>query len=879
MIENAERPENYGFLLLLNAWTSKERLLSPGPSNDGHTSVVVNEDPVGDESHQRQMLHFLGVFLAKLTVIEGIVPEVDLSRLMCLVHTGPRTVADAAAVSPPSPREEAFIRGFNEVVPQKLLAVTPFASWTLFVEYSRNESLRLTQRKALSNYQAFVELCKLRTSASSGLPDKSSEESMDEADSEKWSPHPTKLLDQISSILMEPTKDDLPLQLRVLTKEAFGGGEFFVKNQEGALTLHSAAPMVDERTHCLALELIGALAGLCIRSSFPVGYAMEARIYECLGSGRAELGLDEEDDPVVRKRFESFLMGVFALAPPLAFTTLPMGEIALLFEWKTQDFESIVGRVFSTPPAHLTFLGVAVVYDRFFQALASMPLATVRKFIKGFRNNMRISPRGFSHASPDAIQLALAIDTHHPVTFLPSKNAIALAPMGSQRDIKTLIYAHLLKRQSLLSFELVQKTLGAEMANRMAILKAFIEMGRVPLEIGVLRESLFMTTMHCYLVARSKGKEMFPGKGPLPWKLTICVFVELMSPALSIKFSKEPGQDMGGLIVEWLTLLLEDMFMPERMIVSLLPGSDHYVLRCSTQNVVSANDPAAPQQEQVEPAQLCEFLGWVLGHAFLARVPTGRRLPPVVYHLMLAEAPDRFDYLEALKEVDREQFDYLNWVLSEANFEHVDFYFEAQDPLTGQKVPLPFDTEERGRPVTEANKEQYVFEMAAHLALRGQDPRLVMALTRGFQSVVDPKLLQAFGFDPDGLRYHMEGRATTIDVSKWRERTVYKGADNVGPEHPVIQWFWELLQEAEEGERQQVLTFATSQTQLPPSWFEEGSDECFTIEMSKALPAWPTPTACTCTSTLTLHPYQSKEDLKHYLWKALELGVRGFGMA
>ncbi len=336
---------------------------------------------------------------------------------------------------------------------------------------------------------------------------------------------------------------------------------------------------------------------------------------------------------------------------------------------------------------------------------------------------------------------------------------------------------------------------------------------------------------------------------------------------------------MGGLIVEWLTLLLEDMFMPERMIVSLLPGSNHHVVRCSTQNAVPTNDPAAaPQQEQIEPARLCEFLGWVLGHAFLARVPTGRRLSPILYRLMLAEAPDRFDYLEALKEVDREQFDHLQWVLNEANFEHVELYFEAQDPLTEQIVSLPFDTEERGRPVTEANKAQYVFEMAAHLALRGQDPCLVMALTRGFQSVVDPKLLQAFGFDPESLRYHMEGRAT-IDVSKWRERTVYKGADNVGPEHPVIQWFWELLQEAEEEGRQQVLAFATSQTQLPLSWFEEGSDEHFTIEMSKALPAWPMPTACTCTNTLTLHPYQSKGDLKHYLGKALELGGRGFGMA
>lgn len=514
VIENAEHPENYSFLLLLNAWTSKERLLIPGPSNDGHTSVVINEGPVGDESHQRQMLHFLGVFLAKLTVIEGVVPEVDLSRLMCLVHTGPRALADAAAaaaVSPPSPREEAFIRGFNEVVPQKLLAVTPFTSWTLFVEYSRNESLRLTQRKALSNYQAFVELCKLRASARSGLSDKPSEESMDEAeaDSEKWPSHQKKLLDQISSILMEPTKDDLPLQLKVLTGEAFGEGDFFVKDQEGALTLNSAAPTIDEGTHCLALELIGALAGLCIRSSFSVGHAMEARIYECLGSGRAELGPDKEDNPVVRKRFESFLLGVFALAPPLAFTTLQRGEVALLFEWETQDFKSIVGRAFSTPPAHQTPLGVAVVYDHFFQALASMPLTTVRKLIQGFRNNMRISPQGFSHASPDAIRVALSIDSRQPVTFSPSNNSIALAPMSSQRDIRALIYAHVLKRQSLLSFDLVQRTLGADMANRMAVLRAFIEMGRVSLEIGVLRESLFMTTMQCYMLARSKGKEMF----------------------------------------------------------------------------------------------------------------------------------------------------------------------------------------------------------------------------------------------------------------------------------------------------------------------------------------------------------------------------------
>lgn len=338
---------------------------------------------------------------------------------------------------------------------------------------------------------------------------------------------------------------------------------------------------------------------------------------------------------------------------------------------------------------------------------------------------------------------------------------------------------------------------------------------------------------------------------------------------------------MGGLLIEWLELLLGEMFEPGRKMFRLFPEADCYSLVAGTQD--DANSPSDPttQEEQGKKLSLtCEFLGWVLGRAFLSDLPVGKRLSAIVYRLMLAKSPDRFDYLEALREVDGEQFNNLQRVLDE-NVEGADLYFEARDLRTGQPVSLSLDLEEPERPVTEQNKMEYVAAMAKHLMLQGQDSHLINALISGFQSVVDPELLQVFGFDPQSIERHMEGQVA-IDVAKWKEHTFYGGASDVGPDHPVIQWFWEVLEEAGEEERRSVLAFATSRTHLPLSWFEEdaeNAEERFTIVVSGDLPAWPVPTASTCTRTLTLPPYESKEDLRHYLWKAIDLGGRGFGLA
>lgn len=489
-------------MLLLNAWNSKDHLFRLGPSRDEHGSIVIDEEPAENEARRLSILRFLGVFMAKLVVMEGVAPEIDLSHLLYRVHTGCTTFA-----SPPSPREEAFVGGFNEVAPQRLLASVPLDLWATIVDFSRNTSLRWSRWGTLSNYHTFIKMCELQPYPVSGLSE-DLRSSISEADSDhaRWPSPQRELLIRISKIVADPAADNMKSELRALVEEAFEGGDFFVKSDQGALTLHSA-PVASERAHCLALELVGALTGLCISSSLPVGYAMDARIYEGLGSGRAELEPDKDDDPITRERFRSFFLGLHAVIPCLAFTTLTREDIALLFEWGTQSVQSLIRLVFCIPSDHQSSTMAMETYDRFSRVLSSMSLVIVRKVIQRFHSTMQISLEGFSSPSSNAIKLVFVGNLTRPVTFSTKHPTIFLDPSGSDRDVRAHIYAYYLKHQPSLSSDLVLETLkGADWANRVAVLRTLIEMSKGALELTLPREDIFQGSLDYFLESREKGK-------------------------------------------------------------------------------------------------------------------------------------------------------------------------------------------------------------------------------------------------------------------------------------------------------------------------------------------------------------------------------------
>ncbi|XP_078504439.1 E3 ubiquitin-protein ligase HACE1 isoform X4 [Lissotriton helveticus] len=119
-----------------------------------------------------------------------------------------------------------------------------------------------------------------------------------------------------------------------------------------------------------------------------------------------------------------------------------------------------------------------------------------------------------------------------------------------------------------------------------------------------------------------------------------------------------------------------------------------------------------------------------------------------------------------------------------------------------------------------------------------------------------------------------------IDVSDWMKNTEY--TSGYERDDPVIQWFWEVVQEITPEERILLLQFVTGSSRVPHGGFAfimGGSGlQNFTIA---AVPYTPNllPTSSTCINMLKLPEYPSKKVLKDRLLVALHCGSYGYTMA
>uniref|UniRef100_A0A8C3F9L9 E3 ubiquitin-protein ligase HACE1 n=1 Tax=Chrysemys picta bellii TaxID=8478 RepID=A0A8C3F9L9_CHRPI len=119
-----------------------------------------------------------------------------------------------------------------------------------------------------------------------------------------------------------------------------------------------------------------------------------------------------------------------------------------------------------------------------------------------------------------------------------------------------------------------------------------------------------------------------------------------------------------------------------------------------------------------------------------------------------------------------------------------------------------------------------------------------------------------------------------IDVSDWIKNTEY--TSGYEREDPVIQWFWDVVEELTQEERVLLLQFVTGSSRVPHGGFAHimgGSGlQNFTIA---AVPYTRNllPTSSTCINMLKLPEYPNKEILKNRLLVALHCGSYGYTMA
>ncbi|XP_075216382.1 E3 ubiquitin-protein ligase Nedd4 isoform X2 [Lycorma delicatula] len=330
---------------------------------------------------------------------------------------------------------------------------------------------------------------------------------------------------------------------------------------------------------------------------------------------------------------------------------------------------------------------------------------------------------------------------------------------------------------------------------------------------------------------------------------------DVLKTKLWVEFDGELGLDYGGLAREWFFLLSKEMFNPYYGLFEY-SAMDNYTLQI---NPISGlcNE---------EHLNYFKFIGRIAGMAvYHGKLLDAFFIRPF-YKMMLGKQID----LKDMESVDSEYYNSLLWI-KENNPSELELTFAVDEDSLGHTSQRELKPNGANIPLTEENKDEYIkLVIEWRFVSRVQDQ--MNAFLEGFNALVPLNLIKIF--DENELELLMCG-IQNIDVKDWKQNTSYKG--DYHPNHVVIQWFWRVVLSFNNEMRSRLLQFVTGTSRVPMNGFKElyGSNgpQTFTIEK------WGTPDnfprAHTCFNRLDLPPYESYQQLKDRLIKAIE-GSQGF---
>ncbi|CAL1281356.1 unnamed protein product [Larinioides sclopetarius] len=332
--------------------------------------------------------------------------------------------------------------------------------------------------------------------------------------------------------------------------------------------------------------------------------------------------------------------------------------------------------------------------------------------------------------------------------------------------------------------------------------------------------------------------------------------VDILRTKLWVEFDGEEVLDYGGASRELFFLLSKEMFNPYYGLFEY-SAVDNYTLQINPNSGVCNEDHLS----------YFKFIGRVAGMAvYHGKLLDSFFIRPF-YKMMLGKPIS----LKDMESVDSEYYNSLLWIM-ENDPADLDLRFSIDEDLFGQMQQRDLKPNGSEIPVTQENKMEYINLVIQWRFVSRVEPQM-NAFLEGFGEVVPMHLIKLF--DENELELLMCGIGK-IDVKDWKQNTVYKGSYHAN--HIVIQWFWRMVMSFSNEMRARLLQFVTGTSRVPMNGFKElyGSNgpQLFTIEK------WGTtdnlPRSHTCFNRLDLPPYDSYQELRDRLIKAIE-GSETFG--
>ncbi|XP_044735914.1 E3 ubiquitin-protein ligase Nedd-4 isoform X6 [Chrysoperla carnea] len=331
--------------------------------------------------------------------------------------------------------------------------------------------------------------------------------------------------------------------------------------------------------------------------------------------------------------------------------------------------------------------------------------------------------------------------------------------------------------------------------------------------------------------------------------------IDLLKTKLWIEFESEVGLDYGGLAREWFFLLSKEMFNPYYGLFEY-SAMDNYTLQINPFSGL-CNE---------EHLNYFKFIGRIAGMAvYHGKLLDAFFIRPF-YKMMLGKTID----LKDMESVDSEYYNSLLWI-KENDPSELELTFCVDEDSFGQTSQRELKPNGANIPLDNLNKDEYI-SLVIQWRFVSRVQEQMNAFLEGFNALVPLTLIKIF--DEHELELLMCG-IQNIDVKDWKQNTLYKGDYHAN--HITVQWFWRVVLSFSNEMRARLLQFVTGTSRVPMNGFKElyGSNgpQLFTIER------WGTPDnyprAHTCFNRIDLPPYESYQQLRDKLIKAIE-GSQGF---
>mmetsp|Transcript_2530 Transcript_2530/g.5561 ORF Transcript_2530/g.5561 Transcript_2530/m.5561 type:complete len:1509 (-) Transcript_2530:253-4779(-) len=357
----------------------------------------------------------------------------------------------------------------------------------------------------------------------------------------------------------------------------------------------------------------------------------------------------------------------------------------------------------------------------------------------------------------------------------------------------------------------------------------------------------------------------------------------------------EAGIDGGGVFKEFLDDLIKDAFLPKS-----LKNDDGEESQNNGGRVIDFFSVTPLQTLQVnlstdgntDVLPHYEFLGRVLGKAIYESI----LVDPQFCLPFLNKLLGRQNSLDDLKNLDPEYYRNLKSLryMSIDDINSLGLTFEMTKSIIGTSSSHSSDNIVElipggsSIPVTKENVIQYI-HLVSHQRMNISGARQTHAFLKGFRDLIPAPWVRLFSAYEFQKLISGDDAVKGIDVMGMAAVMRYSGGFH--PSQPIIQWFWEVIDEFTPQQQRKFLKFMTSCSRQPLLGFQSlvpapciqqvrlrEDDHGNAIVEESAFGNIRLPTSSTCMNLLKLPKYPSKPMLKQKLLYAIE-SAAGFELS